>query len=162
MHWLISVWILGEPLGKCCYAENAGIESLHPDGRWLKRAVRVCCCCYVCSIRVKSVPRTHLCYGYLFVLRQKEPPEKLFCQHNSVCTGFSLSIPLPLCSRCNLRPTTEHLSMLAACARAHQDRSTDLLLRALYRPIEPTSSTSRPDNDKRCYFTVSLCGSFSV
>lgn len=30
------MWILGEPLGKCCYAENAGIESLHPDGRWLK------------------------------------------------------------------------------------------------------------------------------
>lgn len=30
------MWILGEPLGKRCYAENAGIESLHPDGRWLK------------------------------------------------------------------------------------------------------------------------------
>lgn len=61
--------------------------------RWqvVKRAVWVCCCCCACSIRVKSVPRTHLCYGYLFVLRQKEPPEKLFCQHNSVCTHFLLT-----------------------------------------------------------------------
>lgn len=36
LHWLISVGILGKPLGKCCNAENTGIESLHPDGKWLK------------------------------------------------------------------------------------------------------------------------------
>lgn len=36
LHWLISVGILGKPLGKSCNAENSGIESLHPDGKWLK------------------------------------------------------------------------------------------------------------------------------
>lgn len=36
LHWLISVWILGKPLGKCCNEENTGIESLHPDSKWLK------------------------------------------------------------------------------------------------------------------------------
>lgn len=65
-------------------------------------------------------------------------------------------IPLPLPSGYNSRTTTGHLSLLAVCPGAHQHRSTDLLLCALCHPTETTSFTTRPDNDKRCYLTVSM------